>query len=78
MEITEEEKKMIWKEILAEFPGDKTMQEVHYVRLLHYYQTRDMTPKERISFLAILRKKPIRACFYSLFNNVILTKVWTI
>ncbi len=56
-EITEEEKKMIWKEILAEFPDDKTMQEVHYVRLLHYYQTKGMTPKERIFFFSNTQEK---------------------
>ncbi len=55
--ITEEEKKMIWKEILSEFPDDKTMQEVHYVRLLHYYQTKGMTPKERISFFSNIHEK---------------------
>ncbi len=27
-QITEEEKKMIWKEVLEEFPDDITMQEV--------------------------------------------------
>lgn len=56
-EITEEEKKMIWKEILEEFPDDKTMQEVHYVRLLHYYQTKGMTSKERISFFSNIQEK---------------------
>jgi hypothetical protein len=56
-QFTDEEKKMIWKEILEEFPDDVTMQEVHYVRLLHYYQTKDMTPRERIVFFSNFQKE---------------------
>ena len=56
-QITEEEKKMIWKEVLEEFPDDITMQEIHYVRLLHYYQTKGMTSKERISFYSNIQKE---------------------
>jgi hypothetical protein len=56
-QITEEEKKMIWKEVLEEFPDDITMQEVHYVHLLHYYQTKGMTSKERINFYSNIQKE---------------------
>jgi len=55
--ITDEEKKAIWMEILEEFPEDATMQEVHYVRLLHYYQTKGMTSKERIKFFSTIQKE---------------------
>ena len=56
-QITDEEKKMIWKEVLEEFPDDATMQEVHYVRLLHYYQTKGMTSKERVDFFSNIQKE---------------------
>jgi len=56
-QITDEEKKMIWKEVLEEFPDDITMQEVHYVHLLHYCQTKGMTSKERINFFSNIQKE---------------------
>ena len=56
-QFTDEEKKLIWKEVLEEFPDDVTMQEVHYVRLLHYYQTKDMTQEERVCFFSNIQKK---------------------
>jgi len=48
--LTEEKKKQIWEEVREEFPDDEMMQQIHYVRLLHYYQTKDMTPQERVRF----------------------------
>jgi len=50
MELTEELKERIWKEVREEFPDDEMMQEIHYVRLLHYYQTLDLSPEEYIKF----------------------------
>jgi hypothetical protein len=48
--LTEADKKKLWDEVVAEFPGDDTMQMVHYVRLLHYHQTKDLSPEEQIRF----------------------------
>ncbi|MEK7395913.1 MAG: hypothetical protein AAB116_03140 [Candidatus Poribacteria bacterium] len=48
--ISEKLKKQIWKEVKEEFPDDEMMQEIHYVRLLHYYQTLDLSPEEYIKF----------------------------
>lgn len=56
--ITDKQKKEIWMEVKKEFPDDEMMQEIHYVRLLHYYQTKDLSPQEEVDFyqnrLAIL------------------------
>jgi hypothetical protein len=49
-EITDELKQQILKEVKTEFPDDEMMQEIHYVRLLHYYQTLDLSPEEYIKF----------------------------
>jgi hypothetical protein len=42
----------IWEEVQREFPDDAVMQEVHYVRLLHYHQLKGLTAQERIRFFA--------------------------
>lgn len=57
-EITEAEKKRLWDEVQAEFPDDAVMQEVHYVRLLHYHQTKGLTAKDRVRFYNRARKDP--------------------
>jgi len=48
--LSEAEKQAIWEEVRKEFPDDDTMQQVHFVRLLHYYQTKGMTPEEKVGF----------------------------
>lgn len=48
--LSDDEKKRLWDQVCEEFPDDQTMQEVHYVRLLHYEQTRHLSPKERLAF----------------------------
>jgi len=49
-EITEEEKKQIWKEVKEEFPDDEMMQEIHYTRMKLYLLTKDLSIEERIIF----------------------------
>jgi hypothetical protein len=48
--LTDVEKEQIWEEVRNEFPDDEMMQQIHYVHLMHYYQTRDMSSQERIRF----------------------------
>ena len=48
--LTDEVKKQLWEEVREEFPDDEMMQQIHYVRLLHYYQTRNMSSQERVNF----------------------------
>ncbi|HUT55285.1 MAG TPA: hypothetical protein VM658_17985 [bacterium] len=50
IEITEEQKKQLWNEVREEFPDDEMMQEIHFVRLMHYLQTKDLSPEEQIKF----------------------------
>jgi hypothetical protein len=35
-DISESMKQQLWEEVRREFPDDPMMQEIHYVRLLHY------------------------------------------
>ena len=56
-ELTETEKKQIWEEVRSEFPDDAVMQEVHYVRLLHYRQTKGLSAQERVRFFARAGKR---------------------
>ena len=48
--LTEEEKKHLWEEVQIEFPDDETMQEVHFVRLMHHHMTKNLSLKERFQF----------------------------
>lgn len=52
MQLTETEKKQIWEEVRREFPDDEMMQEIHYVRLLHFRQMEGLSSQERIRFFA--------------------------
>ncbi|MEQ8189993.1 MAG: hypothetical protein ABRQ39_18630 [Candidatus Eremiobacterota bacterium] len=49
-EITEAEKEQIWKEVKEEFPEDEMMQEIHYIRTVHYLLTKDLSTEDRIKF----------------------------
>ena len=48
--ISEEERDSLWAEVRKEFPDDRMMQEVHFVRLLHRAQLEHFSRKERIEF----------------------------
>jgi len=49
-QLTAEVKKRLWEEVQKEFPDDEMMQEVHYVRLVHYYLTETLSTEERLRF----------------------------
>lgn len=57
--LSEDEKKAIWEEVRLEFPDDEAMQQIHFVRLLHFYQTRGMTPAEKVAFYTQTQRKKI-------------------
>ena len=50
--LTKEARNRLWEEVKEEFPHDETMQEVHFVRLVHFLQTKDLTAEERVKFFA--------------------------
>lgn len=49
-ELTEVEKAKIWEDVRREFPNDEMMQQIHFVRQMHYLQTKDLSLDERIRF----------------------------
>lgn len=49
-QLTETEKEQLWEEVRREFPDDEMMQQIHYVRLLHYSQIGGFSVRERIRF----------------------------
>jgi hypothetical protein len=57
MAITEELKKKILEEVHSEFPGDEMMQEIHFARQVHYYETKDLSTEDRISYFGGNPKK---------------------
>lgn len=48
--LTKEARDRLWEEVREEFPHDEMMQEVHFVRLIHFLQTKELTPEERVKF----------------------------
>ena len=56
-EVTPSEKEKIWKEVRKEFPNDEMMQELHFVRQVHYLQTKEMSLDERLHFYSGERQK---------------------
>lgn len=49
-QLTDAEREQLWEEVRREFPDDEMMQQIHYVRLIHYRQTVGLAPQERIQF----------------------------
>ena len=56
-EVTPSEKEKIWEEVRKEFPNDEMMQELHFVRQVHYLQTKEMSLDERLRFYSGERQK---------------------
>jgi len=50
-------KQRFWEEVRREFPDDEMMQQIHFVRLLHHDQTKDLTARERVRFYQTPVKK---------------------
>jgi hypothetical protein len=58
LSLTEAEKEKLLEDVRQEFPDDEMMQEIHYSRLLHYFQTKDLPPHERVKYFSLLEKSP--------------------
>ena len=48
--VTQAERERIWKDVRKEFPNDEMMQEIHFIRQVHYLQTKDSSMEERLRF----------------------------
>jgi len=48
--LTAEQKKRIWADVVAEFPNDRVMQEVHFARLIHHATLKNESPAAQIAF----------------------------
>ncbi len=51
------EKEELWREVREEFRDDEMMQQIHYVRLLHYRQTKGLSSRERVRFYGYSAQK---------------------
>jgi len=54
--LTKDVRDRLWEEVRGEFPHDEMMQEVHFVRLVHFLQTKDLTSEERVKFFGQTEK----------------------
>lgn len=48
--VTQVEQEKIWEDVRKEFPNDEMMQEIHFIRQVHYLQTKDSSIEERLCF----------------------------
>ena len=59
-ELTQAEKENIREDVRKEFPNDEMMQEIHFIRQVHYLQTKDSSMEERLRFFeGPLQKTPV-------------------
>lgn len=56
-DLSESEKKKLMEEATAEFPNDEVMREIHYVRLVQYHQTKDLSARDRVRFYQQEKKR---------------------
>ncbi len=56
-EVTQAEKELIREEVRREFPNDGMMQEIHFIRQVHYLQTKEMSRNDRLGFYGGARPK---------------------
>ena len=56
-EVTQAEKEMIREDVRKEFPNDGMMQELHFIRQVHFLQTKEMSLNERLGFYGGARPK---------------------
>lgn len=57
--VTQALKKKILEEVRLEFPGDEMMQEIHFSRQVHYYETKDLPAEEKIRYFGGNPKKKV-------------------
>ena len=57
--LTKDARDRLWEEVREEFPHDEVMQEVHFVRLVHFLQTKALTPEERVKFFGQIEKADV-------------------
>ena len=55
--VTDAEKHDMWESVRQEFPDDDTMQQVHFVRLLHQRQLEGLPLAERVRFYEDARQR---------------------
>ncbi len=58
--VTQAEQDKIWEDVRKEFPNDEMMQEIHFIRQVHYLQTKDSSMEERLRFFeSSIQKTPV-------------------
>lgn len=55
--VTEKLKREIREEVEREFPGDEMMQEIHFSRQIHFYETKDLSDEAKIRYFGGSRRK---------------------
>ena len=48
--VTQAEQEKIWEDVRKEFPNDEMMQEIYFIRQVHYLQTKDLSMEKRLRF----------------------------
>ena len=55
--LTDTERERIREEVRKEFPNDEMMQEIHFVQQVHYFETKDLSPRDQIRYFKRSRRK---------------------